>query len=534
MKSMLKNSKKIIVLLLVICIIGGLVSCKKATSTSTFVIGTTQSIEKAIYGEYNYDMLASGVSEMPLVCQNSDGSYAGLLCDYSTTDSQTWVYTVKEGMTWSDGVAVTADDILFTLQYEDSQGSANLVDQGTTQKKYESYTVSLDHKNISLTLVTANVRELANMTTFRIAPKHVLENNDNPTKEELRITCGPYVLESFDAANGTLTYSVNSYYPKKPHIDKIIYQIYANEDVMYTALNQGDIDMTWIYNQGVASSYLDILESNSQLSVVSVASTASPAVLAFNNSKGLGSDTNVRRAMAYALDYNVFKNTFGSKLASITKKGFVSSSTLGYTETENNSYNLELADSYMVQAGYTKESDGYYYKEGTKCCLNLTVNASKAAHIRYAEVVKTQLEDFGISVNLNELDSTAYNACTSNKFSNHNITMEAAIYGFTSAGMAMGSGLGTIYVDGNHNVQGGCQVFDSAFQTALSSLSNTKTLADYQEAAKVIQEYYASYVPMIALYQDSNNYVYNAKYRNLNIDLVFGLNNINNWFSIEA
>ena len=58
-------------------------------------------------------------------------------------------------------------------------------------------------------------------------------------------------------------------------------------------------------------------------------------------------------------------------------------------------------------------------------------------------MIKTQLEAFGIQVNLDTVDKDAYNAKTSNKFSENNITMEAAIYGCytAAAGMGMGNGL---------------------------------------------------------------------------------------------
>ena len=96
----------------------------------------------------------------------------------------------------------------------------------------------------------------------------------------------------------------------------------------------------------------------------------------------------------------------------------------------------------------------------------------------YAEMVKTQLEAFGIQVNLDTVDKDACNAKTSNKFSENNITMEAAIYGYTAAGMGMGNGLGSIYVDGSHAVQGGCQVFDEAFSTILDELKAAKTIEE--------------------------------------------------------
>ena len=65
----------------------------------TVTVGTTAAIETAVYGEYNFDMLASGVSELPLVWQDAEGSYHPLLASYETADSVTWVYTIEPGMT---------------------------------------------------------------------------------------------------------------------------------------------------------------------------------------------------------------------------------------------------------------------------------------------------------------------------------------------------------------------------------------------------------------------------------------------------
>lgn len=90
----------------------------------TVTVGTTAAIETAVYGEYNFDMLASGVSELPLVYQDISGEFHPLLAEFTTEDAQTWTYTIREGMTWSDGEAVTAEDILFTLEYDQANWSA--------------------------------------------------------------------------------------------------------------------------------------------------------------------------------------------------------------------------------------------------------------------------------------------------------------------------------------------------------------------------------------------------------------------------
>lgn len=505
----------------------------------TLTVGTTAAIETAVFGEYNFDMLASGVSELPLVYQDTKGEYHPLLATYATEDAATWTYTIQDGMTWSDGAPVTAEDILFTLQYDQANGSANFEaqtgeDGKVTEAKYTGYSLSDDKMSISLTLASPNVRELSNMTSFRIMPKHVYEDKDTVTEAEGRITCGPYVLESFNKEAGTITFAVNEYYPQKPNVEKIVYQLFGNEDTMYLALQQGDIDMVWAYSAGVAGTYQDVLSTDTNVSLVNVAAANAPAVLAFNNAKGLFSDENLRQAVSYALNYEEFKTYFGSAYAEIPNRGFVPSTTVGYTDTEKLTTDTAKADEYMKAAGYTeKNADGFYVNaDGAAAAFTLTVNAAKETHVGYAEMIKTQLEAFGIQVNLDAVDKDAYNAKTSNKFSENNITMEAAIYGYTAAGMGMGNGLGSIYVDGNHAVQGGCQVFDEAFSSILDELKAAKTIEEYYTGAAKLQDYYAAHMPLIALYWDNMMLAYSSKLDNVTVDAVFGLNNVNNWFSI--
>lgn len=505
----------------------------------TLTVGTTAAIETAVFGEYNFDMLASGVSELPLVYQDTKGEYHPLLATYATEDAATWTYTIQDGMTWSDGAPVTAEDILFTLQYDQANGSANFEaqtgeDGKVTEAKYTGYTLSDDKMSIFLTLASPNVRELSNMTSFRIMPKHVYEDKDTVTEAEGRITCGPYVLESFNKEAGTITFAVNEYYPQKPNVEKIVYQLFGNEDTMYLALQQGDIDMVWAYSAGVAGTHQDVLSTDTNVSLVNVAAANAPAVLAFNNAKGLFSDENLRQAVSYALNYEEFKTYFGSAYAEIPNRGFVPSTTVGYTDTEKLTTDTAKADEYMKAAGYTeKNADGFYVNaDGAAAAFTLTVNAAKETHVGYAEMIKTQLEAFGIQVNLDAVDKDAYNAKTSNKFSENNITMEAAIYGYTAAGMGMGNGLGSIYVDGNHAVQGGCQVFDEAFSSILDELKAAKTIEEYYTGAAKLQDYYAAHMPLIALYWDNMMLAYSSKLDNVTVDAVFGLNNVNNWFSI--
>ena len=503
------------------------------------IVGTTAVIEKAIRGEYNYDMLASATTEPPLVWQDTTGNYHPLLASYSTEDATTWTYTVLDGLKWDDGEPVTASDILFTLQYEDAQGSANLVSQtdsegNTTPAKYVSYSVSEDDRSISLTLAAPNVRELSNMTSFRVMPKHLYEGHEAVSEEAARVGCGPYRFVSFNRDAGTITFKANPNYPQKPNVGKLEYRLFGNEDTLYLALQGGDLDITWAYSTGVAAAYQDILAASDTVSLLSVSAVNAPAVLGFNNASGFFADENLRLAVSYALDYTQFRTYFGSPTALIPQRGFAPPATVGYAETDALTTDFGKAMQYMTAAGYGKKSGNAYFADasGKEAGFTLTYNAEKEAHAGCAELIKTQLEAFGIHVTLDGTDKDSYNAKTSNKFSENNITMEAALYGFTAAGMGMGSGLGSIYADGSHNVQGGCQVFDPAFKTILDGMAAAQTIEDYYAGAADLQAYYAAHIPLLALYWDDLLLAHSAKYTNLTADCVFGLNNIQNWFTI--
>lgn len=512
----------------------GSISKPESEEIAQFLIGTSTQIEKAVRDEYNYDMLASGTSEICVVAKNADGSFSPLLASYETEDSLTWKYKIMDGLCWSDGNKVTAEDLLFSIEYE---GKEQLFTEGENKGKYKSYEISADNTTLTLVLETANVKELDEMAVLRIRPKHIYDGKtpDDLTDSEKRISCGPYILETFDKNAGTICFIRNENYPKKAKAERIIYKLFANEDVLYQSLIQGDIDMVWNYAQGVPENYQDVLASNSNVKLDTFTASNCPAMLVFNNSNGLFADQNLREAVAMALDYEAFKTYFASANAKTPSRSFAPESLTGYKDTETLKTDLSKAAEYMTKAGYVKNGS-VYEKDGKAAEFTLTVNSSKAAHLGYAEYVKNQLEAFGIKVNIDSLDKTHYNERTSHKFAREGehsygkITMEAAIMGYTAYGM---SDFGGMYINGNDKTQGGAEVYDAKLDAAMDALNMAGTLEEYCRAAGQIQDYYAENIPAVALYWDSLVYAHNSAVSGLAIDSNFGLNNINNWFLIR-
>lgn len=491
-------------------------ACGSAAKDVGIIIGTTYEIEDAVRGNYNFDMLSSGTAQPPVVALGTDGAFTALLADWTTKDSKTWVFKIKDGMKWSDGTDLLAQDILEAIMAEDTIASA-----------LESSSCSQDGKELTLVLSEANVRFLSSMTYVRPVPTHEAADGS-------QLWCGPFVLDEYNRESGTISFSVNKYYPQKPAVTSIIFRLFSSEDTMYMALQNGDIDMVWNYSAGIPVNYQSVLSESGSVSLVPCTASNVPAVLGFNNAKGFFADKNLRMAVSYALDYEQIRMRLGSPSSEIPCRGFAPTPTIGYKETERLAQDLNAADAAMASAGYTsKNAEGFYVdKDGKAAGFELTVNSGKESLVAAAEMVKNQLEAFGIMVKLDAVDATAYNAKTSNKFSENNITMEAAIYGYTSAGMAMGAGLGSIYVDGNHPVQGGCQVYSEKLSSIEEKMAGCKSLDEYKTAASELQDFYAEECPLIALYWDSLVYGVSSNVSGFAVDANFGLNNVNSWSAL--
>ena len=497
------------------------------------IVGTTSNIENATRDEYAYDMLASGVSEIPLVAKSPKGEFSPLIASFSTNDSKSWTYTIIDGLKWSDGVKVTAEDIVFSLEYEGTE-SLPAFNAGERKGTYESYVYSEDKMSVTLNLNKTNVNELEQMTTFRIRPEHIYKNKaaEEITDDEARVTCGPYVLENYNKEAGALVFTINDHFPKKPNFDKITFKIFNNNDVMYLALKNGELDFVWNYSTGTPSIYQKILGGIDSVNFERVTASNCPAMLVFNNTTGFFADKNLRFAVSYVLNYESFKEYFGSIYAETPNRSFAPSALVGYKNTKKLESDLVKATEYMNYAGYVKVGNNWE-KNGQKASFDLTVNAGKELHIGLAEYVKTQLENFGIEVNLEIVDGTSYNAKTSNKFageSGQTISMEAAIMGFTAFGM---QNLGDMYIDGNHAVQGAAQVFSEELSRIRVDMAGASTLDEYKEAAYRLQDFYERETPAVALYWDALIYVYSSKLSKLTLDGTFGLNNCTNWFTMK-
>lgn len=491
----------------------------------TLIIGTATKVEKAGRDDYYFDVLSGTLSQMAPVKLTENGEFHPMAADFHSDDAKTWTFTIQEGLQWQDGVPVTAEDFQFTLDYLDRE------EPGKYLSKYESVQV-LDERRLELVLKEANVRALADLTTLRLLPQHIYRDIPrlaDATEQQATLGCGAYRFVAFDRAAGVLEFAANrDFGDGSQRMDKVLIKLYGNADTMYMALATGEIDMVYSYAGGVDPTTAQELAKSENLILTTLQDTGNTAVLVFNNNKAPWNDPLLRRAVYSGLDYDKFRELFGSPYSVPATAGFLPVGSLGYIDTEVNTRNLEESKRLLAQGGAVdSDGDGIVEYQGTPLTLELLLRNDKPIYQRYGELVQANLGEVGIDVALKLVEVPQFRSITEQEHTN-----DAMITKFTAFGMGMGAGCGSSYLDGRltSNAQG--QVMDVSFATIVDTLRSADSMEKYTAAAAECQRYYADTLPAIALYWDSYIQAYNSTLSGFVVDGTFGLLNMDTWFTL--
>lgn len=205
-----------------------------------------------------------------------------------------WQFHLREGVTFHDGIELTAEDVKFTLDTildpRNNSPYLNLlkcIDNVETKGKYR-VAITLSYPNVSLLFYL----------TVGILPKHLLEGRDL-TRDEFNfrpIGTGPFKLKKWSELEIVLEAN-KRYFLAKPHIEKIIARIFPNQSAVWANLMKKELDLIFL----ASPRDYRIIERVPDLNVHSYLSFYSH-FLAFNNSRDLFESSRIRQALNYGVD----------------------------------------------------------------------------------------------------------------------------------------------------------------------------------------------------------------------------------------
>lgn len=431
MKSIKFRSKKILSLLLALCLSVTFAGCAQSSggNVSSGSTGTSSgsNVKKDIVNIGVTDTLGSlnplGIDQteinkystammfLPLMELNSKIEFEGALADSITVNNNN-VFTihVDKNAKWSDGKPVTSEDVAFTVTRLCSPIIANAAfsmsalegtdDSGFVEKgaTTASGIKIIDDKTLSLTM-----KYPMGLTTFEnsyaryimTVPKHILSSvpENNLLKyswfNQPIVVDGPYIATAVDADH-YISYKANdSYWKGAPKISKLNIKI-VTSDQIYSGLKSGEIDFVQpTMAQAPQTDYASI-EKLEEVKVIYSDPVTTQSL--FLNTKTIP-DARVRQAILYAIDRNLLLKNLLNGRGEIDD-GFVTSVSPYYDKSLTpTAYNPEKAKELLKAANWDSSKTLTFY-----------VNSGDTTFVNGSNVIKEELRTVGINVDIRTVD----------------------------------------------------------------------------------------------------------------------------------
>jgi len=446
---------------------------------------------------------------------NEKGEYmARLAADLPTIseDLKTVTWTLREGLKWSDGEAITSDDIRFTWEAVSNPGSGAFSETGGFE-----LIESMDTPDDLTAIVHYTEPYTGYLGQFAagLLPRHATGKPEEMTTWEWNmkpVTAGPFVVTDWRSGESiTMEPNPNYYEEGKPYLDKLIFRV-APEPAAQTALmisGEGQVHL-WPgedkvdYDAATNGKAVQVLVPGTWNMAIdfnqSMPGDGDPAASAPHPILG---DIRVRQAISHAIDYDSLIND--------VLNGQVKSSTnpfaYGWYQCEiprMYNYDVEKAKQLLTEAGWVEGPDGIrvaqgaqYAEDGTRLSLELQGYQGFEPLERVEQFIAENLKAIGVEANIINYDYSiifgSFADGSPMKVGDYDMLIYDRQYGLEPQGTVINDYLSTSIPsadnpDGDNHYRWVNPKADEAIETAGSTFDQDVRREAYCELGKLIQE----------------------------------------------
>jgi len=441
-----------------------------------------------------------------------DGSYTPFLATgYQFTSPTTLVYTIRQGVKWSDGKPFTPADVVFTF---------NLL------KKYPALDgngvwsqisgVSASGNDVTITFKAPNVPFAATIAATPIVPEHTWSAVSDPTKftNTHPVGTGPFVLSKFAPTQYTLVKNPNYWAASSIAPSKVVFPAQSTSQATnQLAVSSGQFDWAYTFLPDVQKTYVDHDPAHYKYWFPPGGTIA----LYLNLTKAPNDNTSFREGISQALD----RTTIAQKAVN----GYMSQASLSGLILPNLqkwldpslpdqgliTQNTSAALSDFAKAGYTQKGGKLVNASGKQASLTIVMPNGFTDWVAAATEVKNELAAVGINVTLDLPQYAQYSQEIQAG------TFDGAIGGF--------GGTGNPYTDFNNALNStfaapvntptanNFERFKStSVDQALATLAAATGPGAQQQATDALEQTMYSTVPVVLLYYGGSWGLFSTKH----------------------
>ena len=379
----------------------------------------------AIYRDGEMDMLDAATYKGPHVMYKmlyeglvEDGGKNGIQPQLATSwniseDGKTYTFHLREGVKFSDGTDFNADAVCFNLaRWVNNDRHASLTSYAVeSYRAVDEHTVEIVFKEGSYPILT----ELTYPRPVRFLSPSSIEKveGDVMGKFTKPVGTGQWMLESYTPEQEFVLVPNPYYWGEKPALNKITFKVIPDGQARIMALQSGEVDIIGGDLLGkISLEGVQELQNSGQWNIQQN-TTMNAYYMGFSQGNPVLQDVKVRQAINYAIDKESMVSNMFYGIGSPAKGMYDTS--VPYVTEENSpgyAYDLEKAKSLMSEAGYTDSNgDGFAEdKNGENITLKLVLTTEENPEWKpMAEYVQSELAKIGLKIDLETLDTNAYN-----------------------------------------------------------------------------------------------------------------------------
>jgi len=417
------KSKKIWALLLAVAMVAIVFSgCSSTKNQKILRFGMTgySGLFNPIMSDNVYDDYISSCIFEALNKVNVEGEVVPELATWEISeDKLTYTLTLKDGIKFSDGTAMTAEDVEFTyktIAHPDYNGPRAYVVSSFVG--YDAYHAGetdvfegikvIDEKTISFTYQEglASPANAENFTYGIMSKKYYAFDKweDFLAKNDKPLGSGIMVLDSW-AEKEFVKLNKNTKYwdsANAAKIDGVLCTEVADTAIL-DALKTNQIDF------GQLDLSLDNWNALKEMDNVTPISYLGNGYtfMCFDCTEAPFDDVKVRQAVMYALDRKTFiESCYGSTELASVGTAPISPTSWAYPDSGMNTYDYdpEKAAALLDEAGWIMGDDGYRYKDGEKFAINWLVYTDSAWPGILSEMAYDSWKQIGIDLTIDLMD----------------------------------------------------------------------------------------------------------------------------------
>ena len=352
--------------------------------------GSEQGVERLIYGALV--RVNDKLEAVPDLAEKVDVS----------PDAKTYTFTLRKGITFSDGQPLTSKDVRFTFERAvdkraatywrgrllDIQGATEYGDQQASSisglETPDDYTVKMTLRQPDSTWLLT----LGDFSGLCILPEHTLKDvaPDQLQKHAFslnpNVAAGAFQFVQYQTDQYAELKRNDAYGGTRAKLDRVFFKILA-VDAALAQMERGELDLMI-----VPTSEMDRMKKVPSLNVVSV---PSPSIdfLAVNMARAYLQDKRVRQAMQYALDREAIVKAIFQGEAQVVNQTIIGPDWMGMPDLNMYPFNPDKAKQLLKDANWdASHSLQTLYVPGTK------------ERDAYMPIIQQQFKDVGIGMEI--------------------------------------------------------------------------------------------------------------------------------------